>query len=90
MDGVIHGEIEKYDEDCKGCDETGILVGLELRYQVIPELEAYLDTSLRTAGENDFIIGTGVRYAVIDQLQLVAGLTLSDNDELSLGARYNF
>ena len=93
MDGVIHAEIEYVDLDCDGfkCDsELGILTGLEARYWVLESLEVYADLSLRTTVDTDIIFSSGVRFSVIEELQLTAGFSLADVDEITLGARYNF
>ncbi|MCK5881966.1 MAG: hypothetical protein KAG18_08820, partial [Sinobacterium sp.] len=73
------------------CDtETGIYTGVEARYWALEGLEVYADLSLRTTYKNDFIFASGVRWAVIDALQLTAGFTLADANELYLGGRFNF
>ena len=90
MDGVIHAEIEYYDTNKGVGSETGIYTGVEARYWALEGLEVYADLSIRTAYDTDLVIASGVRWAVIDALQLTAGFTLADADELYLGARYNF
>jgi hypothetical protein len=103
MDGVAYAEMQYLDvsvDNCRGCDDDdlGIKIGGEARYQVIDQLEAYVDVSLSTTEVgrgsasygNDFAIGTGVRYSPIDLLALTAGVTFADDDELYLGARFNF
>ncbi len=91
MDGVIHAEIEYYNPDCKGCDtEVGLYTGLEARYWAADGLEVYADLSIRTAYNNNLFFSGGVRWAALDTIQLTAGFTLADADELYIGGRFNF
>lgn len=100
LDAVVFAEIQYLEVEVGSVndDEMGIRTGAEARYQALEMLEAYIEISYSTVDTrvngngygNDFSFGTGVRYAPVDFLQLTAGLTFADDDELYLGARFNF
>lgn len=97
-DLVFHGELEWAEvsvdcpsfASCRDDDDIGILAGVEARIAIIDRLEAFADLSLRTTWDTDVVFGGGVRFSVIEQLQLLAGVELADDDNIYLGARFNF
>lgn len=70
--------------------DVGLRHGIEVRYGVLDNLEAYADLSLRTTADVDVILASGIRFAVIEQLKLTAGFELAEDENISLGVRYSF
>lgn len=105
VDMAVHLQIESYDYDSRywSNSEVGLLLGVEGRYRVLDDLEAYADISIDTSkriesytgfggryNSRNILLSSGIRYQVLDKLLLTAGVELSSDHGFSLGARYNF
>lgn len=95
LDIRAHAELEFVDLDfsCSGCgsdDDRGLRIGAEVRFKPIDVLEVYGDLTYKTVYDNDMILSGGVRFYVVPNIQLTAGLELSDDDALYIGGRFSF
>ncbi|NRB39633.1 MAG: outer membrane beta-barrel protein [Pseudomonadales bacterium] len=94
-DILIHAEFasSKVDFDnpnIRSEDDRGLILGTEFRFQALDVLELYADLSYTTLWDNDLMIEGGARLEVAEDIQINAGLQLSDDDMLYLGARFSF
>lgn len=95
-DLVLHAEIEMIDWDFdsksskKDDDDTGILIGSEVRHKINVDAELYGDLSLRTTGDNDVLLTFGGRLHFTPKLLGIVSYEISDQDILAVGIRYHF
>lgn len=76
-------------EDDDVSNDTGVIIGSEYRFLVIPALELFADLSIDTTDDNDFFSGFGVRWNLAPLLSLTGELVSGDGDTLIVGLRYN-
>lgn len=96
-DFILRAEIERqefqYDNrfgrDYKD-DDIGVILSAGIRHELITDLEVYSDFGIRTTFDVDPFVNLGARYSILPELQVVAGIEVSDNDILSAGVRYSF
>lgn len=71
-------------------DDTGLITGGTLRFEVQDRLEVFGDVSYTTIFDGDLLITGGAEWSFTDQLSARGSYTLADNDTLSAGVRYYF